>query len=515
MPGSSEDAYDATIRATAGTRSVTGLLTVEPALRDLAIEQISGTDTATLVVRLTGRTRTAATVVLSADDAGTLDLPQEVTVPAGASAATVSVAISRHSWDAAVDVTATLGARAVTTSTSVDRYFQAGDSYVVDEPTLAPADENGGVRGVLHLTLDHPVGGEGLEVVDDRALRYDIPVGAESVDLPVYLTPYPVDSQVTATFTLLTGRGTVIDYRDVSFRVHPSVAAVSAPDPVVVGQPGTGRVSLIAASAVDETVVLSGAGLTVPDSVTVPAGETTATFPVSAPAAGTGSIRASVRGVATTSTPVAVGAAIPDECRPTAVEVPADVYASPDYDEPLLYPATVELGCTAPTELLVPLTVDDDTDRLYVGMPTFARVAAGESSGDFMLSVLGGGACGSFRCTPARDVVLSAGVGDLSLDRTVTIKPGLSTFRGEIDPATGRYALRIWMTGQAAGNTFVDISTDDPEILIFPARTAIPTGARSLLVPSVSDSIPDEGAVVGITVSIGPVVQHYLVGVHR
>src|SRR4051794_23575969 len=43
MPGSSEDAYDATIRATAGTRSVTGLLTVEPALRDLAIEQISGT----------------------------------------------------------------------------------------------------------------------------------------------------------------------------------------------------------------------------------------------------------------------------------------------------------------------------------------------------------------------------------------------------------------------------------------------------------------------------------------
>jgi hypothetical protein len=512
MPATSEDAFDATVRAVAGTVSASRGTRIVPTLRDVTIEQVPGADRATLAVTLTGHAVDDVVVSLSDDDAyGTMKVPDQVVVPADAESVSTSFAVTRRESEHPVVVTASLGSREVAAPTTVERYFKEGDSFVVNEPTMELVGPDLQVSGDLRVTLDHPAGPEGLSI-------RDVPIapGGRVADVPVFFSSFVSDGSATISFEIRDGRGfQVAQVSELPVVMHPGVGSLSVPSPVIVGRSSSGKVTLIAAPAQDETVSLSGTGLSVPASVTIPAGATSASFPVSATAAGSGTITGTLRDSAKRSASLPIGAAIPDECRPTGIDVPDDVYAVSDYDGTLPYPATVRLGCTAPTDLLIPLRVNDAIHRLFIRAPAYARVPAGSNTGAFTLTVVGGGDCSFQGCTPALDTVLTAGPADLSIDRVVTVKPGLSGFTGEIDPATGRYALRIWMTGRASAGTVVSISTDNSDIITFPASTVIPTGSPSFLIPSVSQAIPAGGAVVGITVSIGPSVQHYLVGVHN
>jgi hypothetical protein len=510
VPASSEGAFSATIRASAAGRSAQQTVQVNPGLRDLQILQTPGAGTARITVTLTGPTVRATEVKVSQDQ-GALNLPGHVIVAKGATSASVLVPLYRHDWDQPVVLTAAFGGRQVTASTTVGRYFRQGDTYVVDEPTMTLTGEGLTARGILHLTLDHPVGPDGLgvEYSDSDGHGYgrvSIPQGGLTADLPFYVNWFG-SGQATLAITLETERSAVIDYgREVSFTMHPAIAAVDTPAPIIVGRASTGTVTLIAAAAQDETVLLAGNGVAVPTSVTVPAGATSATFPVAATAAGSGTISASLRGSTKTSAEVAIGAAIPDACRPTGISVPADVYSAPEDGDTLPYHATLTLGCTTSTELLVPLRIEDEDDRYELQVPDFVRVPPGASTGTFTFTTSGGGGCYFQSCVTTQDVDITAGPTDLSTTKTVTIKPGLFSIGKQKDPETGRYDLVVYLTGDAEPGTVATITTSDPDVLAYPSSVELPEGGWAFVVPAAVSVKQPAGTTVRVTVSVGPAV---------
>ncbi|MFE6511219.1 hypothetical protein ACFVDI_27065 [Nocardioides sp. NPDC057767] len=379
------------------------------------------------------------------------------------------------------------------------RAFRAGDSFTIHEPTLAPTGTDGEVRGDLLVALDHPAGADGV-TVEFRGRSSHVPAGSTTTRVAVYADPYPADSLISGTMSIVSGSSSsVLVYQDTSFAVHPAPTKLQVPTPVITGRPGTGTVELAGPSAQAETVQLTGTGVVVPVTVTVPAGATSATFPIDGTGAGTGSVRAELRG-ATTSTSVVVGAAIPHECRPQAIDVPEDVYVTNDFYEPLAYQTTVTLGCVAPTDLLVPLR---SSNPYVLGTPRYVEVAKGSTTGTFTLKAIGAGDCYHFRCMPEQSVEIQAGPADLTTSRPIAVKPGLWSFFHPKNATTGVRDLEIWMTGQASAGTIVNISTDRPDLLAFPSSVDVPAGSRFITVPAISSDPSAAGTTVHITVSIG------------
>lgn len=89
--------------------------------------------------------------------------------------------------------------------------------------------------------------------------------------------PYE-SAPVHATVTVSIGGSTATT----SVTIEPSFASVTLPATIVGGQSGTGTVSLAGAPDVADTVYLESTWgiLTVPQIVTIPAGRTSVTFPI-------------------------------------------------------------------------------------------------------------------------------------------------------------------------------------------------------------------------------------------
>jgi len=379
------------------------------------------------------------------------------------------------------------------------RAFQAGDGFTADEPTLAPDGADGDVRGELLLTLDHPAGPEGV-TVEFRGMRSYIPAGSMTARVAIYANPYPADSVIRGTISIIDEAfSSALVHQEVSYAVHPGPSKVLVPTLVITGRPATATVVLAGPSGQNETIRITGSGVVVPATVTVPAGATSTTFEIDGTGAGTGSVRAELRG-ATTSTSVTVGAAIPDECRPHAIDVPEDVFVTNDFYDPLAYQAKVTLGCIAPTNLLIPL---HSSNSYVLSAPRFVEVPKGSTTGAFALKAIGGGACYYSRCIGELAVEIQAGPIGLSTSRTIAMKPGLWSFFYPRNATTGQPDLEIWMTGRASAGTIVDIATDRPDLLAFPASVEIPAGSRFITVPAVSSDPSAAGTTVRITVSIG------------
>ncbi|NYI80322.1 hypothetical protein [Nocardioides panzhihuensis] len=428
-----------------------------------------------------------------------LSLPSKVTIPAGRSSLVVAAQASVLSYDEQVSVKASFAGRTVSTQLTTARAFRAGDSYTVHEPTLAPSGTDGEVRGELRVTLDHPAGPDGA-TVEFRGQRSYLSAGSMTARVAVYANPYPADSLISGTLVIENGSSSGILIRqDASYAVHPALSELRVPIPVITGRPATATVKLVGPSAQSETIHLTGAGVAVPATVTVPAGATSAAFQIDGIGAGTGSVRAELRG-ATTSTSVTVGAAIPDECRPQAIDVSEDAYVTNDFYDPLAYQTKVTLGCVAPTNLLIPL---HSSNSYALTTPRFVEVTKGSTTGTFALEAIGGGACYYFRCIDELAVEIQAGPIGLSTSRTIAVKPGLWSFFYPRNATTGQHDLEVWMTGRASAGTIVNIATDRPDVLAFPASVEVPAGSRFITVPAVSGDPSAAGTTVRITVSIG------------
>lgn len=504
----SQAAYNATIRATRGQKSVSRAIQVRPGLRTVSAVQAADSNAVNVTIGLSGPATTETVVsLIAATDyvdgapvlSNSLSLPSKVTIPAGRSASVITAQTNVLNYDEKVIVKASLAGRAVSTQLTTLRAFRAGDSYTVHEPTLAPSGTDGEVRGELRVTLDHPAGPDGA-TVEFRGQRSYVPAGSMTARVAVYANPYPADSLISGTLVIENGESSgILVHQDASYAVHPAPSELRVPTPVITGRPATATVKLVGPSAQSETIHLTGTGVTVPATVTVPAGATSATFQIDGTGAGTGSVRAELRG-ATTSTSVTVGAAIPDECQPQSIDVFEDVYVTNDFYDPLAYQTTVALGCVAPTDLLIPL---GSSNSYALSTPRFVEVTKGSTTGTFALEAIGGGACYYFRCVDELAVEIQAGPIDLSTSRTIAVKPGLWSFFYPRNATTGQHDLEIWMTGRASTGTIVHIATDRPDLLAFPESIVVPAGSRFITVPAVSSDPSAAGSTVRITVSIG------------
>jgi hypothetical protein len=137
----------------------------------------------------------------------------------------------------------------------------------------------------VYLSNPAPTSGNGLT----GTATTDDPSDVQEVSSLVNVTPgcqdaaisfgVPSESQpVHATVTVSIGGSTAT----ASLTVEPSLASVTLPATIVGGQPSTGTVMLAGAPDAPETVYLQSTWgiLTVQGSVTIPAGQTSATFPV-------------------------------------------------------------------------------------------------------------------------------------------------------------------------------------------------------------------------------------------
>lgn len=512
LPASgSQAAYRTTIRATRGQRTASKTIQVRPGLRTVSARQAPDSNAVSVTIGLSGPATTQTVVSLTSQIAGSgypdgipsasnsLRLPSKVTIPAGRSSLVVAAQTDVLRYDEQVSVKASLAGRSVSTQLTMLRAFRAGDNFTVHEPTLMPHGTDGEVRGELLVSLDHPAGPDGA-TVEFRGQRSYVPAGSRTARVAVYANPYPADSLISGTFEITSesSDGNLV-YEDVTYLVHPAPTRLRLPTPVITGRPGTATVELAGRSAQDETIQLTGSGVVVPTTVTVPAGANSATFEIDGSGAGAGTVRADLRG-ATTSATVTVGAAVPDECRPQEIDVPEEVYVTNDFYDPLAYQTTVTLGCVAPTDLLVPLR---STNPYVLGAPRYVEVAKGSTAGTFALKAIGGGDCYHLRCMQEQFVEIQAGPADLTTSRPIAVKPGLWSFFHPENATTGVRDLEIWMTGQASAGTVADISTDRPDLLAFPPSVQVPAGSRFITVPAISSDSSAAGTTVRITVAIG------------
>jgi hypothetical protein len=198
------------------------------------------------------------------------------------------VTVKSVSVNTKVTLSATLGSRTLTLSIDLLRSWRSGDKITLT-PLPGPGPFYGpsfGYEYYVQLSNPAPTGGNGLSGtattnkpndVQDLMSQVDISPGCDntviSFDVPYETAP------VHATVTVTIGTSTAT----ASLTIEPSLASVAIPATIVGGSTGvTGTVTLAGPPDSAETVYLQSVDgiLSVPGYVTVPAGQTSVTFPI-------------------------------------------------------------------------------------------------------------------------------------------------------------------------------------------------------------------------------------------
>jgi hypothetical protein len=253
---------------------------------------LTGGNSSTGTVTLSGPAPSGgAQVALSSSDTSVATVPSSVTVAAGATSATFSVSTSAVTASTTVTISASYAG--VTKTASLTVHPAAPPPPMLTSLTLSPTSVTGGNSSTGTVTLSGPAPSGGAQVA------------LSSSDTSVAAVPSSVTvaaGATSATFTISTGSvsaSTMItisaSYAGVTKAASLTVNPVPPPPPTlssltlnpstVVGgvQSSTGKVTLSApAPAGGATIILSSTSgaASVPSSVFVPAGATSATFTV-------------------------------------------------------------------------------------------------------------------------------------------------------------------------------------------------------------------------------------------
>jgi len=235
---------------------------------------VTGGTSSTGTVTLTGAAGTGGVVINLASSDPAASVPANVTVIAGASSATFPITTSPVSVTTNVTITATQGSITRTAPLTVN------PAVTVSGLSLNPTTVTGGQNSTGTITLSGGAPPGFVVAVSSNNTAAQVPssvaVPAGSTSTPFTVTTSPVSSPVTATITAGSRTATLV--------VQPGPLTVSnlvlSPSTVVGGNTSTGTVSLSGApsSAVVVTLSSSNGSATVPASVTVLAGTTTASF---------------------------------------------------------------------------------------------------------------------------------------------------------------------------------------------------------------------------------------------
>jgi len=256
--------------------STLSLLSVSPST-------VTGGASSTGIINLSSAAPSGGAVVsLSSSDPSVASVPPSVTVPAGATSATFTVATAPVAASASVTITATSSG---TTETA---------SLTVVPPTLAslsmaPASLTGGSSSVGTVVVSGPAPSGGMVVSlssSDSSVAavpssVTVPAGASSVTFTA--TTAPVGTAISVSISAANNGVT----QSASLAVLPPtlLSLTLSPSSVTGGGSSTGTVTLSGPAPAGGAVVFlsssNGLAASVPTSVTVPAYATTATFTLS------------------------------------------------------------------------------------------------------------------------------------------------------------------------------------------------------------------------------------------
>ena len=449
---------------------------------------ITGSNTGTATVTLDGPAPSSWVVTVASDNpalgfgvvAGVQVATKTTAVATGARSVNVSMTTAYVTADTPVNVTAT---RAGVSATTVVNVLPPAPASVV----LTPASVRGGVNTSLkvNITAKAPVGGLVVALASNRSeatpvATVTVPAGQTSVTTSVPTTT--VSANATAVLS-----ATAYGYtKTATLAITPSIPASVAltPNAVVGGVSSVGRVTLNGPAGPDGavvTLVSSSPKVTVPATVTVPAGATSATFTASTatvPSNISATVRATFNGVFKTGT-LTVQAP-----KPSAVAYNPVVLTGGRSGV-----GTVTLNGKAPAggyEVL--LTADNGIFTI----PASVTVAEGASSATFPVSAL---------VVDTNTVVTTTATANgTTVTKTITVAaPVLSTVTVASTLNGGASTVgKVTLTGIApAGGVMVSLVSNNAGLSV-PATVTVPEGALSanFTATSVAVNVDTTGTVV-------------------
>lgn len=411
-------------------------------------------------------------VVISSSDPGIASVPASVVVPEGARSATFSV------------TTSTVTTGTPVTITVADRGFSAWTSLRVDPVvdvtslTLAPLSTIGGlsVSGTVAIAAPAWAGGTAVTLTSSNPAVaaapavVTVPVGGTTASFNLTTSAVAFDTPVT--FTASAGAATAAVSLTVLPAPPPEVASlVVTPSTVLSGSAAQLTVSLATPAPVGGAIVAlaaSPAGLvSLPASVTVAAGATTAETTVNVPVSTgpveitlTATVGGTVRTAALTVAPPA--ALVSVSASPTAVAAGGStsvlirlVSAAPPGGK------TVSLTSSVPDALVVPATA-----TVLEGSTTASVTATAPAS------------------APDATVTITVSDGSIQKTATVAVQPtarlaalsfaASGGFPGE--SVTGTLTLTA---AAPFGGYSVDLISSQPGVISVPAAVVVPAGQLS------------------------------------
>lgn len=282
--------YTSTISASYGSATLSSTITVDPGLSTFTNSPDSCSPNAVNpYISFTGSVPSSGLTVNLKSDNPAITVPATVafTQPGSLGGGVAGVIVSSVTTNTKVTLSATLGTRTLTVSVVLIRPWQSGDKITLTKfpgpgPYYGPFS---GYEYLVHLSHPAPADGNGLTgtaTTDDPSdVQFDgsqvlVSAGCDN-SAATFGVPYE-SHPVHATVTVSLGGSTAT----ASLTIEPSLASVALPAVIVGGQSATGTVTLAGPPDKPETVDLQSDWgiLTVPQSVTVPAGQVSVTFPI-------------------------------------------------------------------------------------------------------------------------------------------------------------------------------------------------------------------------------------------
>lgn len=282
--------YKSTVSVHYGSKTLSRTITVDPGLSafDNSPDSCSQ-DSVDLSIFFTGEVPSGGLTVKLKSNNPAITVPATVafTQQGSSGGGFAGVTVKSVNVNTKVTLSATLGSRTLTLSVVLLRSWQPGDKItLIPQPGPGPLyGPSFGYEYLVYLSNPAPTSGNGLtgtattddpSDVQDLTSLVDITPGCDNTGIS-FEVPYET-APVHATVTVSIGGSTAT----ASLTIEPSLASVTIPATIVGGDAATGTVTLAGAPDATETVYLQSSWgiLTVPGSVTIPAGQTSVTFPI-------------------------------------------------------------------------------------------------------------------------------------------------------------------------------------------------------------------------------------------
>ena len=283
-----------------GSRSVS--LTVTPPTEPLAIGSISlqppalfgGNDGVGVVNLATGYVAPVggALVTLTSDNPALVQMPASVTIPAGQTSASFPIQTWTTGTTTPVNISASYGNVTKSAVLTVSAPSQAVPiSSVTLTPQTVVGGSNQGVRVLVTLAANDPNEGAPIMLTSSRpdiaplprSIRIQFsPQDSAFTDFAAAAVSTPTQVTITATFGG-SSKSAILTVTPPPTSSPTMSSFTLSPSSVVGGSTSQGTITLSAAASAPTTISLASSGspiVSVPASVTVPAGATTASFTV-------------------------------------------------------------------------------------------------------------------------------------------------------------------------------------------------------------------------------------------